>query len=116
MSFSALGLAGSALITAALLMSSTASAQSYQAAPGAYHASVHDHDRGRDRAGYPRGDRDQVPAVRHADYRDRRVERCGGASADTILGAIAGGLLGNGGGDRHGNRAARSPGADRDCD
>jgi len=112
----ALKMAGAALIAAAMLLPAAVGAQQYREAPGRYYASERDNDRARDRAGYPRIDeRDPQPAMRRADYRERRPERCDDDSAGTILGAIAGGLLGNGDADRHANRSRRAAGAGRDC-
>ena len=116
MSVRALKVAGAALIAAAMLAPTAVAAQQYRDVSRPYYVSERDNDRGRDRAGYPRGfERDPSPPVRHADFRERRPERCDDSSAGTILGAIAGGLLGNGGDDRHGNRPRRAPGGARDC-
>jgi hypothetical protein len=125
MAFGRLRVAGAALIAASLLAPTAAGAQAY---PIAYYGDGHDHDRPRDRDGYPRQpdvrDRDDPPP-RRGDYRQR--EQCDHGSAGTILGAIAGGLLGNAAVGRHGNRAAGTlagagagalvgRSADRDCD
>jgi uncharacterized protein YcfJ len=116
MPFKTLGFAGCALVAAAMLAPAAASAQYYAAPPAYADDSGRDSDRGfYARRGYGR-DR---PPPRRADYRERRVERCGRGDAGMILGAIAGGLLGNGGGGRHGNHAAGAlsgGAADRDCD
>ena len=126
MVFGTLRLAGAALIAASLLAPTAASAQAY---PIAYYDGGHDHDRPRDRDGYARQvedrDRDDQPPPRRGDYRQR--EQCNHGSAGTILGAIAGGLLGNAAVGRHGNRTAGTlagagagalvgRSADRDCD
>ena len=132
MPFGTLRLACAAVIAAALLAPTAASAQ-YYGTPAPYYGDGYGHDRGaRDRDGYDRQayardgyDRDPPPPPRRADYRQR--EHCDHGSAGTILGAIAGGLLGNAAIGRHGNHAAGTlAGAgvgalaghavDRDCD
>jgi len=116
MSVRALKVAGAALIAAAMFAPTAVGAQQYRDNLRPQYASERDNDRGRDRAGYPRvSDRDPPLGIRRADYRERRPERCEDDSVGTILGAIAGGLLGNGGDDRHGNRPRRAPGGGRDC-
>lgn len=136
MAFRTLKLAGSALIVAALLAPTAASAQSYYGAPQPGYGYGYGHaDPPRDRDGYPRAgsrrdgyadDDPPAPPPRRAAYRDRR-EHCDNGSVGTILGAIAGGLLGNAAIGRHGNHAAGTlagagagalvgRAADRDCD
>jgi len=116
MSVRALKVAGAALIAAAMLAPTAVGAPQYREAPRPHFASERDNDRGRDRAAYPReSDRDPPGVIRRADFRERHPERCDDDSVGTILGAIAGGLLGNGGDDRHGNRPRRAPGGGRDC-
>jgi len=116
MSVRALKMAGAILVAAAMLAPTAAGAQPYRDYPGPTYASERDNDRHRARAGYPRnGARDPQPALRRADYRERRPERCDDDDVGTILGAIAGGLLGNGGGDRHGNHSHQAPGGEREC-
>lgn len=122
MAFKRLGLAGCALVAAAMLAPAVASAQS-AAAPPAYYAQGYGRESDRDfyaRRGYGR---DRSPPrqaeSRQAEYRERRPERCGRGDAGMILGAIAGGLLGNAPVSRHGNRAAGTLAgntADRGCD
>jgi len=122
MAFKRLGLASYALVVAAMLAPAAASAQ-YAAAPPAYYAQGYGRESDRDfyaRRGYGR---DRSPPrqaeSRQADYRERRLGRCGRGDAGMILGAIAGGLLGNAPVGRHGNRAAgplAGNAADRDCD
>jgi hypothetical protein len=133
MPFRTLRLAGTAMIAAALLAPTAVSAQAYERAP------QYEYGYGqpaRDRDGYPRAGRgrdgyaddgyydDRPPPPRRA-YRGRT--RCDRGSAGTILGAIAGGLLGNAAIGRHGNHAAGTlagagagaligNAADRDCD
>ena len=130
MAFKRLGLASYALVVAAMLAPAAASAQ-YAAAPPAYYAQGYGRESDRDfyaRRGYGR-DRSPLRQAesRQAEYRERRTERCGRGDAGTILGAIAGGLLGNAAVGRHGNRtvgtlAGAGAGglvgnaADRDCD
>lgn len=133
MPFRTLRLAGSAIAAAALLAPAL-SAQAYYSAPQTYYTAAP----ARDRAGYPRagagrdgyaGDRyhEDRPRPRRADYRERRIQRCGNSDVGTILGAIAGGLLGNAAIGRHGNHAAGTlagagagalvgHAADQDCD
>jgi hypothetical protein len=141
MTFRTLTLAGSALIAAALLAPNAVSAQAYYGAPTSYYGQGYTYVAApaRDRDGYPRAGsgrngyardgyyRDRPPPPPHrAPYRERR-ERCDHGSAGTILGAIAGGLLGNAATGRHGNHAAGTlagagagaligNAADRDCD
>jgi len=137
-----LKLAGTALIAAALL-APVASAQTSFGAARAYDGQAYAYGYGagpaRDRDGYPRagsgrdgyardGYYEDPPPPRRAAYRDRRAEqRCDSGSVGTILGAIAGGLLGNAATGRHGNHAAGTLAgagagalightADRDCD
>jgi hypothetical protein len=136
-----LKLAGTALIAAALL-APVASAQTSYGAPPAYDGQAYAYGYGagpaRDRDGYPRagsgrdgyardGYYEDPPPPRRAAYRERRAERCDSGSVGTILGAIAGGLLGNAATSRHGNHAAGTLAgagagalightADRDCD
>ena len=128
MPFRTLKLVGSALVAAAMLPAA-ASAQYYGNVPASYYGDRYDRDgygydlvyaqNARDRRGYRReaADRDPPPP-RRASYRDRRVERCDRGNAGTILGAIAGGLLGDAPAGRHGNRGAGTlaGSADRDCD
>ena len=121
MAFKRLGLASCALAAAAMLAPVAASAQ--YAAPPTYYAQGYGRESDRDfyaRRGYGR---DRSPPrqaeSRQADYRERRLGRCGRGDAGMILGAIAGGLLGNAPVSRHGNRAAgplAGNAADRDCD
>jgi len=132
MPFGTLKLAGAAVIAAALLAPTVTVAQSY-GTPAPYYGDGYGHDRDRtrdrdgyDRQGYARDSYDPPPPPRRADYRRPR-EHCDHGSAGTILGAIAGGLLGNAAIGRHGNRAAGTlagagagalvgHAADRDCD
>jgi hypothetical protein len=131
MPFRTLRLAGAALIAAALLTPTAASAQ-YYSNPAPYYGDGYGHDRDRrdrdgyDRQGYARDSYDPPPPPRRTDYRRPR-EQCDRGSAGTILGAIAGGLLGNAAIGRHGNHAAGTLAgagagalvghtADRDCD
>ena len=136
MAFRTLKLAGSALIAVALLAPTAASAQNYYGAPPP--ASNYGYGYGdppRDRDGYPRAgssrdgyadDYPPPPPPHRAAYRERRAH-CDNGSVGTILGAIAGGLLGNAAIGRHGNHAAGTLAgagagalightADRDCD
>jgi hypothetical protein len=132
MRFRTLKLAGSAIVAAALLAPTAVSAQNYYGqsyADGAGPA--------RDRDGYPRAGsgrdgnardgyhQDRPPPPPRRAYRAR--ERCDNGNVGTILGAIAGGLLGNAAIGRHGNHAAGTlagagagalvgHSADRDCD
>lgn len=117
----ALRIVGIASIAAALLATPALSARAYDGRPQSYYAS----DRTRDRDGYPRagsgrdgyarGDSRERP--RPAEYRERRAPRCDEGGVGTILGAIAGGLLGNSASGRHGGHAAGIlPSADRGCD
>ena len=139
MTFGRLKLAGSALIAAALVAPAAVSAQTYYGTPQQYRGQEYAYAGGpaRDRDGYPRAGssrdgyardgryEDRMPP-RRAAYRERR-ERCNRGDVGTILGAIAGGLLGNAAVGRHGNRAAGTlagagagalvgNAADRDCD
>jgi hypothetical protein len=131
MVFGTLKLAGAALIAAAMLAPTAASAQ-YYGNPAPYYGNGYGHDRGKrdrdgyDRQGYARDSYDPPPMPRRADYRQPR-QRCDDGSVGTILGAIAGGLLGNAAIGRHGNHAAGAlagagagalvgRGAARDCD
>lgn len=142
MSFWTLRLAGSALVAAILLAPDAGSAQAYYyGAPQPYYGQASGYAAGppRDRSGYPRAGsgRDgyapdgyyegRPPPPRRADYRERRPQHCDHGSVGTILGAIAGGLLGNAAVGRHGNHAAGTLGgagagalignaADRGCD
>jgi hypothetical protein len=122
MAFRTLSLAGVAI--AAALLAPSLSAQSYDGAGRAYSGQAYTYAAGpaRDRDGYPRaGSRrdaryDQVlPPARRTDYRERRARRCPQDDAGTLLGAIAGGLLGDPAVGRHGSHAAGSP-TGRDCD
>jgi uncharacterized protein YcfJ len=132
-----LKLAAAALIGAATLAPNVASAQYYGAPPPAYYGGSHDgwgappvyDDRAYyDRAGYgrdydrnARDDRND----RRRDRREYRGRRCDRGTGGTILGAIAGGLLGNaavGRGDRAagtivgaGVGALAGRAIDRDC-
>lgn len=72
-------------------------------------------ERVRGRDDLARRERDRS-GPRPADYHQTR-ERCGGDGAGSILGAIAGGLLGTSATDRHPNRSAGMlVSAERDCD
>ncbi len=105
MLFPSLRIAGAALIAAATLVPSMANAQYYGGAPAPYYAG--DYGRGGyDRSGYDdrRGYDDRDGRHRHAYYRHR--DRCDRCSTGTILGAIAGGLLGNAAIGRHGSHTA----------
>ena len=107
MSWRALRLAGSALIAAALFAPSFAGAPRHDERARA--------EQVRDRDSYLRADRDSPPS-RRADYRQPKTERCKSGGAGSILGAIAGGLLG-GSTDRHPDRPAGTlVSAERDCD
>jgi hypothetical protein len=127
MRFGALKLAGSAIVAAVLLAPAAASAQSYFGARYAYA----DGGPQRDRDGYPRAgssrdgyyeERRAAPPPRPTAYRERR-QRCRRGDAGTILGAIAGGLLGDSAVERHRSRPAGTNrgfpvgnAADGDCD
>ena len=129
MPFGRLKLVASALIAVAALAPAAASRQHYGYVPASYQDERYDRagygydlvyaQNARGRRGYRReaADRDPPPP-RRASYRDRRVERCDRGNAGTILGAIAGGLLGDAPAGRHGNRGAGTlaGSADRDCD
>jgi hypothetical protein len=108
MSLRALGIAGTALIAAALL------APSVEGAPR--HENRARPEQTRDRDAYGRADRES-PARGRPDYRQLRSERCESDGAGSILGAIAGGLLGRSAADRHPDRPAGTlVSAERDCD
>jgi len=131
MPFRTLKLAGSAIIAAALLAPAAVGAQSSYGA----HYVYADGGPQRDRDGYSRAEsrrdgyyeeRRASPPPRPTAYRERR-QRCRHGDAGTILGAIAGGLLGNAAVGRHGSHAAGTlagagagaligNAADRDCD
>jgi hypothetical protein len=134
MSFRTLRLAGTAIIAAALLAPDAASAQAYYGSPQSYRGPSYAAGPERDRDGYPRAGsardgyyEDSPPPRRRASYRERRAQRCDHGDVGTILGAIAGGLLGNAAVGRHGSHAAGTlagagagaligNAADRDCD
>jgi len=141
MAFRTLKLAGRAAIAMALLAPTAVSAQSYYGAPPAYSGQAYSYGAGpaRDRDGYPRAgsgrdgyargyyEDSPPPPPRRAAYRDRRAQHCDDGSVGTILGAIAGGLLGDAAIGRHGNHTAGTlagagagalvgHAADRDCD
>lgn len=104
MSWRALRLAGSALIAAALFAPSLAGAPRHERP-----------EQMRERDSSSRIERD-APPPRRGDYRQPRSERCRDSGAGSILGAIAGGLLG-GSADRHPDRPAGTlVAAERDCD
>jgi uncharacterized protein YcfJ len=136
MRFETLKLIGAAFAAAAMLAPCAAHAQYYGNVPVPSYSDRDSRDmygdeiafahNARDRRGYRRDAADRDPP-RRAAYRERRVERCDHGSAGTILGAIAGGLLGNAAIGRHGNHAAGAlagagagalfgNAADRDCD
>jgi hypothetical protein len=113
MPFRGLKLAGSAIIAAALLAPEAASARARpHDAPQPYYAAQRDRDgylragRGRDGYAYDGYYGNGPPPPRRAGYRERRAVRCDRGNVGTILGAIAGGLLGNAAIGRHGNHAA----------
>ena len=125
MAFRTLILAGAAIAAATVLVPAGASAQKGFTAPPAYSSQFYGYasDRTRGRDGYPRaGSRrdgyardayfEEQPQPRHVPDRERR-ERCDRDSAGSLLGAIAGGMLGDGGG---GSRPLRGRDADRGCD
>ena len=133
MAFRMLGLAGGALIAAALLMPATAGARNRPPAPQPYAGEVYAFaaDPPRDRDGYPRtgsrrdgysrdySDESRQPP-RRAAYRERR-DSCERGTAGALLGAIAGGLLGDSGAARSSRPtntrgAPISDAARRDCD
>jgi len=103
MSSRALGLAGTALMAAALLAPSVASAPRRE-----NHARA---EQPRDRDAYLR-ERDS-PSPRRADDRRPRTQRCESGGAGSILGAIAGGLLGS---SAAGRPAGTLVSAERNCD
>jgi hypothetical protein len=114
MALRTISLAGFALVAAVMLTPVAAGAQHRHGGPPAF---VDPYGADRDRSRQLREDRDSPPPARRADYRPSRIERCDGASAGTILGAIAGGLLGGSPEDRHRSRPAGArPSSVRDCD
>ena len=133
MALRTLRLAGTALVAAAMLAPVAAGAQYYSGAPAPYHGDRYA-DAGPDRDGYQRGydrrgyrdDRGPPQPPHRAYNRDRRADHCNRGGVGTILGAIAGGLIGNAAVGRHGNQAAGTlagagagalvgNAADRDC-
>lgn len=110
MLFRTLRLTGVAIVAAAIVVPAVSHAQHRAPAPYA------DHGRGgyppdpsgnaRDRTGnvYGRTDDDQARRQANRDRRDYR--RCNDGSGGTILGAIAGGLLGNAAVGHRGNNTA----------
>jgi len=114
MLFKTLKLAGAALIGAAVLMPAAAGAQ-YHGGPASYYEAAYGRDgppRGRN--GYARDgyapdsygyDRRDYARERH-QYDRRAYRRCDKGTGGTILGAIAGGLLGNAAVGRRGNNTA----------
>ena len=139
MPFGTLKLAGAAIVAAAFLAPNAVSAQAYYGAPQYDYGQSDAAGPQRDRDGYPRAGRgrdgyardgyyeNRPPPPRRTDYRERRARSCDRGNAGTILGAIAGGLLGNAATGRHGNHTAGTlagagAGAlighatDRDCD
>jgi len=109
-----ISLAGVALVAAAML-TPAAGAQHRRGGPPAV---IESYSVERERGRALRDDRDDsVPPPRRADYRPSSTARCDGASAGSILGAIAGGLLGGSPEDRHRSRPAGTRlSSERDCD
>ena len=130
MAFRTLELAVAASIAVALLVPAGVSAQNGLTAPQPYAGQAFGYaaDRPRDRNGYPRAGSGRDGYTRNAVYEDQspprrpvdreRRERCDRDSAGSLLGAIAGGLLGDSAsGNRNGRGGAlKGHDADRDCD
>jgi outer membrane lipoprotein SlyB len=93
-------MAGAALLGVATLAPTAATAQ-YYGAPRPYHY-VNDHHRGY-------YGRERARDYRRPYYGDRRIyrhDRCDRGTGGTIIGAIAGGLLGNTAVGRYGDKTA----------
>lgn len=105
-------LAGTGALAVALMAPTIASAQYVGADPPRSQQSRNDHGRSRDGYGYERGPLagyDDDRAMRRDRIPNRDVRRCDRGTGGNILGAIAGGLLGNAAVGRHSNGAAGTP-------
>ena len=102
MLYKSIRLAGAAVIAAAMLTPTVASAQYYGAPPPRYNQYHGGYDRD-SRDGYA-DQRDDRQGRHRRAYRDDR--HCDRGTGGTLLGAIAGGLLGNAAVGRHGNNTA----------